>query len=402
MQNPAGRLRISCCIKSLLVSSVLISMLGPFLAGEDLQNQSKGDPAINTLLYFQLKALQKKEVRMEWENRQKDLEVLKRRLAELPQEIKRALSRPLPTQYEDPLPYDILAVRLDSVLSGMKARELPLRPPTFGTVPAFEVGAHSFRIHNTAESLIVFNRGLFYFVHEMLKYALRPLNISRDGKVSISARPRDQKLAEGKLNQAFRATILEFLEGRQSNAYTDRYTLPDEYHSLQTTLLESLESFAVAHEVGHIFKGDEEEVVPASDKDLAAAVAVVLAGYQKELEADEFGDKILEWLSSTPEDRELAAVFRDGGTLFLKFHELLERTRELIKTGVLPPRAEDQKEEFFRVTEHPPDSIRSYISRRRKSRLHAVVAESMENVDHLLQQNAQELYRMAKHNSSTK
>ena len=276
----------------------------------------------------------------------------------------------IPTCYEDPGTYYYIAKLVLDVDKARKQSHLPLaHPPKFGSLPTPEVNAYTYPADTTEDavnnrgSIIGFNRQLFMFAYQIPKVVFQSIDEEKEtnlGKIGINTSLEHAvKFAEDhpRIKEDFVMAVLEFL------GLVDPETPPVNMENANAiiNLTEATETFAVAHEFGHLIKNHvlqgsrslnlsvgTEDATKQEQIDSIYSTVVGTRTWQQELEADDIGfDLLIQVLKNrikeekdpfTKKQNEAYFLYDlYGPLLFFKASEITEKAKYLIAHGDIQP-----------------------------------------------------------------
>lgn len=199
----------------------------------------------------------------------------------------------LPTPYEDPNHYSLLAMTFDSVAAAVmqKSRTVTIRAQAlFATLPSGDVSAGIFEEPETDTPIILFERALFTYLYGFSKicgWALPPIELKEmSSDAYLAGLPRIYTMPFGS-SVWFGGLLRAYIISGGVNDASASMPNPEHNSHLTEQLLDFMKRFIMAHELSHISLGHLER--PASNSDEAK---------QREFEADANAFAIVTQLSA--------------------------------------------------------------------------------------------------------
>jgi hypothetical protein len=249
--------------------------------------------------------------------------------------------------------------RLHTLLSDTGTRVgIPIpQKPRFGTLPLGSVNAMILTVPGSAERLVVFNDGLFLFVHLFVKIMvlcfqeLAPARAMLGKKKTAAAM---QKAIASRLppeaHVHFHDLLCAYvLRGHPGKA--SPWLLPAKVASIQELLLTACELFVLSHEYGHIVT-EQNTSVNNAEVLTWADLAAVRRNFTREMQADFWGANLT--LLGIPGKGNMPYAFA-GIEIFFQGAEMVERALSILENGI-EGGAEGQT--------HPPSNDRRIMLRR--------------------------------------
>ena len=251
--------------------------------------------------------------------------------------------RRVSTKFELPGFYILLSRIYDKVhAAALRAGVGDIKRPSLGTLPIKSVNA---RVIPTPDvQIILFNVRFLEFANEMAKVTLMSIPFSSEGgriAIDTSVQAFEKRMADSpSLLADFEGAILAFLEIRNQ-----REIIPVPIiRPLLNVYSTGIESFAMAHEYGHIALGHTNQPIALDTGDIllrgfAMESKSASALWFEELQSDVIATRIIEsafqqMLEAGETDAEPAlwAFFRTPEFYFLS-REIVEDARSIIETG---------------------------------------------------------------------
>jgi hypothetical protein len=270
------------------------------------------------------------------------------------------------TNYQDPGWYSIIrrmAAGIEQTLAEHE-RILPVKP-LFGSLPTGRVNGFAAAVPNTNFRVILLEDGLFGFANLMCKAiaaTFPSLDSGKEGRVTVSTdieKMRQNLRSNGIIAQRFFDALVSYIvKGHPHNA--EPYIPSGSVMALSDTLRESMETFVLAHEYGHVVAGHLGPAVPRRAMVANVGVETISTDWQQEFEADVIGLETM-----------LAVRMKKGFDLSLSFWgadaffgciDVVEKTVSVLLYGEERPNISDT---------HPPTSHRRLL-------LRAVLAKTLE------------------------
>jgi IrrE N-terminal-like domain len=209
-------------------------------------------------------------------------EAFDRRVAEL----HRRYSGKPQTSYEHPNRYFSMALIFGDLQEVFAARGKPLDPsPLLATLPSGDVNARILIEPSTKAPIIFFEQGLFPFFHHfamLLGWAMPPLSLPQLADDVALSRLRHGYAIPPQSSQFFLGLLGAYVIGGNPSDSPSPIPRPDHNLFVAMTLLNAMEKFVMAHELGHVALGH-----------LQNATATQKEAWEQEYEADEAGARLV-------------------------------------------------------------------------------------------------------------
>lgn len=261
------------------------------------------------------------------------------------------------SQYEDPLGFILISdldAKIRKVLDRSSAK-LSVQP-VFGTLPTRNVNARTFAVPDSRTHIVAFEDQIWNFANLFAKaVALGVPSIGKDdGKETFSTDLallgpwlRSRREPAQRLQELLQAYVVSGVPGA-----APQYFLGEPHGSLAGILRDSMETFVLAHEYGHVIGGHL-----ASGRTVRSAIAdrefdEVFRSWAHELDADATGLQLT--VAAGRDEGWDVSLSYWGADLFFTSLEIVERAVGLLRDGQDLPRSELDKGS----ASHPPPSLR--------------------------------------------
>ena len=255
----------------------------------------------------------------------------------------RYFSRPVPTPFEDPNRYPVLAMTFDAVHASLAAKGRPIAPrPYFATLPSGQVDARIVRELKTRSPVVFFERGLFNYVYDfalLTGWAVPILSLEQMADDAMLATLSPRHAIPPATGIFFASSLLAYVTNGNSDLKREPIPKPPDNAFVPMQLVVQMERFVMAHELAHLALGHLDRNAEAGD----------------EFEADALGGQTLTELS-LDEGGSWAMGFW-GADLFFVALNFLYRTLGLITFGPV-------KLKWISVTHPDPLKRRSQLAAR--------------------------------------
>jgi hypothetical protein len=262
-----------------------------------------------------------------------------------------------PTPYEDPNLYAVLLEMLDSIELTWKSHGFPASARILlGTLPTGTTNAMTFRLPQTKEYIIIFERGLFDFAYQMSALTAQvfpPIDLRRGwfaSEVNVDRGVEAHPELLDQFNQVLNAYLVLGDPRRIVAPKIDNSRV-----MTRALLLRSMELFALGHEYGHAAASHGDSLGPNPSNDASTRY-----NWDDEYGADRVGVSLM---SSVIGDLPLS--FWGAVSLFVCL-EVFDRCRSILATGAFDPKATSPT--------HPPPLARA-------QQLRAVIREDRPGAD---------------------
>jgi hypothetical protein len=279
----------------------------------------------------------------------------------------------LPTCYEDPYNYAMIAGHVEVIEIARRELGMPLKhQPKYGSLPTEEVNAYTFPASEDHESIIAFNKELSSFAY-VLTTSIVP-TVPIDQVNGAYKKPTATEIvvtfaSHPELTSNLERAILEFLH----LPFRSESHLDQAYDRLAIPLNAAMGIFATAHEYGHLIKDHHSvtanlRIAENTDPDgNPVTTPVLIRSWNQELEADQLGTLLLiqvmrDTVRANPELKEQWLYSLRGALLFFTCLQIIDDAKYIKKHGVLPPELSDVQKNLIRAT-----TIRELTSDEKKS-----------------------------------
>lgn len=253
--------------------------------------------------------------------------------------MKRDLSVSLPTCYEDPRIHWVLRGLNASVLDAARTLGLELvDPPRFGTLPIRQVNAAAMLAENDEGYIVILNGDLFTMTHEMTKLGLDALDLMDPSGISLESAVIERRLkAKPDLMARLAILALEFMgNNRGEHVYPQAH-----YATFLPTIVEAIETFAVAHEYGHVLLKHRPSIVGQKENKHEDVVKQIERAWRQEIEADLVAFELLKAVIHKKvggnAKNYLELYLRMAPILFFDYVSVIEEADYIDEEGRLPP-----------------------------------------------------------------
>jgi hypothetical protein len=266
--------------------------------------------------------------------------------------------RLVPTRFEDPRMYAVLQTLVEWVEESVRQLRLPLKAsPAFGSLPTGQVNAMTVAIPDGSGYVVLFEDQLFMFALLFSKALARaiPLDSQDDGGLHFSTdleRVRRRIDEDPSVVDRFADVVLAYaIHGQPSRAR--QYYPEAAYGYLSDVLRESMETFVLGHEYGHVIAGHLERAEPVGRALSAEEVDEVNFDWDQEYEADYLGVALT--LAAMNRERHVdASLSFWGADVFFSVMDVMDRAVSLLRYG---------DETVTVLGTHPPSAERRAVIR---------------------------------------
>lgn len=263
-----------------------------------------------------------------------------------------------PTKFEEPYWYHLMS-RMASDIEGKlveSGKHLPVKP-LFGTIPTGRVNGLAVAVPDTNYRVILLEDGLFGFANLMCKcisMVFMKHGESKDGMVAVSTDEKDVKRAlESNIEvpRRFFDALCAYLIGGHPHL-AEPYIASREAMFIGSVMRDSMETFVLAHEYGHIVGGHLGPAVGQKSIIGDLSIETIPVDWQHEFEADIIG---LEAMLAVQMERgfDLALSFW-GADAFFGCVDVIEKAVSVLMHGEERPWVADT---------HPPTADRRMMLR---------------------------------------
>jgi hypothetical protein len=285
----------------------------------------------------------------------------------------RGLTSRLPTPYDDPYSFAILEGNwklISDVIPDNDPHRSDLERVQLGTIATGDVNASVVPVPQSDALLLLFHSSIALFVHLLLKPAARILFLA--GRFEYAGKPRTEILRwvagavqahqAGSLDRFRECLTATVVLGKPGFASPYGGEASAAYADTMDHVLAATESFIVAHEIGHLFRGHlvEKEKMKVVLEDGTVPFAYYF-NWMMEFEADLTGTEICSGVMSGVL-REPSAFLYLGPFLFFACAGVLERCIAVLATGedvAQPSRWKPPAPGSSAGSSHPPSWMRA-------------------------------------------
>jgi hypothetical protein len=232
------------------------------------------------------------------------------------------------TKYEVRHSFIILKTLFEKVENTLKQfTNEKLSMPYIGTAHSREYNAFAIKVPTTDEYLIIFEGELFMLANLLSKIIVLSMPDLTDRSFSLD-REKLRSWIEGNptLTERFRE-LIEYGMFRGEPSKCSKYRLSENLQlTLQFQLLQSMELFVVAHEIGHLYNGDLNNSATSILHIKNNSYDKILPAWEMEYEADRFGLNLLLHIVGKEGIPPFSYL---GPELFFSFLSIDERTRNV-------------------------------------------------------------------------
>lgn len=265
----------------------------------------------------------------------------------------------LPTPFEVAEWYSVMMRCYNSVKKSAQEMGLSIaRDPLLGTIATGRVNGLAIAIPDVQTRIVLIEAGLFNFAYLMCKSvaaAIPMAGMSKDGRLSFSASldDIDRSLEQNSepIRRFFDALTAYVVRGDAQAA--EPYALRGHQIHLADLLRDSMETFIIGHEMGHVTLGhlDGKRALRAVAPDLQAEA--IEESWQEEFEADFIGMHLM--IRSLNRDRKVdVALSYWGADLFFGCVHVVENAVSILTSGETVTSASET---------HPPPKMRQMALR---------------------------------------
>jgi hypothetical protein len=269
-------------------------------------------------------------------------------------EERKKLTVAVPTPFEVPEWYGVMTAQYEGVKKSAREMGLNLaRDPLLGTIATGRVNGLAIAVPDVQTRIILIEAGLFNFANLMCKSvaaAIPMTGLTNDGNLSFSTSPEDiDRLLEQNfepVRRFFDALTSYVIRGDAQAA--EPYALEGHQVHLADLLRDSMETFIIGHEMGHITLGhlDGKRALRAVAGNLQADA--VEASWEDEFQADFIGMHLM--IRSLIRERKVdVALSYWGADLFFGCVRVVENTVSILISGEAVTSASET---------HPPPEMR--------------------------------------------
>lgn len=290
-------------------------------------------------------------------------------------EARRKALKEVPTRYEEPSLYSMITHFGKEIEQALvkTGRSLPVKP-LFGTVPTGRVNGFAVAIPDTNYRAILLEDGLFGFANLMCKAVAMafPEKASEKEGVSVSTDWNDvsEKLRTdpGIALRFFDALASYLVHGHPHAARP--YLASRSVTYISSVLRDSMETFVVAHEYGHIVAGHLGPAVARRMMIADVDVDTISTDWAQEFEADAIGLEAM--LAVRMQSGYDLALSFWGADAFFGCIDVVEKALSVLLYG---------EERSWQAETHPPTTMR-------RDMIRLILVESLKNKNEEAAQSA--------------
>jgi IrrE N-terminal-like domain len=264
---------------------------------------------------------------------------------DLPKFYNRYFSLDPPTQYENANRYSSLAVTFDGLLQALNSQGKTINPrPLLATLPTGDVNAKIMVEPKTGVPIMFFEQALFRFFNDfaiVASWAFSPMSLVELYDDAAIRRMQSQHTMPLGTSGYLADALYSYVVQGSTKENQSRSQPAPHNRALYAELLQEMQRFVMAHEIGHFMLGHLDDESQSADRTPEAS-------WKCEYEADEFG---LDLMLALAKSKGASSAFHFWACdLVLTLYVILFRAISLLQFGT-------QKVTWVSPT-HPDPTVR--------------------------------------------